>query len=170
MRGQSQSFKQRKSEAKAMRGSSRRRSHSKSKTPGPSRPSSPAPTEDGAGFLAAWRNLLGAIQLPSVPRRRGRKPRVPLAEVLAALVFHAMNATSTLAEHFAMLFEDGLCDSACSDRRVRLPWQIFADLMRRVLRPLARTGESAGYMTPGAPAPSPALARPLAAVIYPGVR
>lgn len=138
MRGHSQSFKQRKSEVKARRGSSRRRSNSKPKIPGPSRPSVPAPTEDGAGFLAAWGELLGAIVLPSVPRRRGCKARVPLAELLAALVFHVMNATGTLAEHFAVLFEDGLCDSACSDRRARLPWQIFADLMQRVLRPMAR--------------------------------
>jgi hypothetical protein len=48
-----------------------------------------------------------------------------------------MNSVGTLAEHFSTLFEDALCDSACSDRRARLPWQVFADLMQRVLRPLA---------------------------------
>jgi hypothetical protein len=138
MRGHFQSFKQRKSAVKHRRGSSRRRSPSKPKIPGPSGPSAPAPTEDGAGFLAAWGELLGAILLPSVPRRRGRKPRVALASLLAALVFHVMNATGTLAEHFEMLFEDALNNSACCDRRARLPWQIFADLMQRVLRPLAR--------------------------------
>ena len=94
-------------------------------------------TEDGGGFLAAWKQLLGTILLPCVPRRRGCKARVALANVLAALVFHVMNASGTLGEHFAMLFEDALCESACSDRRARLPWQIFADLMQRVLRPLA---------------------------------
>lgn len=96
------------------------------------------PTADGVGFLAAWRELLGAAVLPAVPRRRGRKPRVGLPNLLAALVFHVMNATGTLSEHFAMLFEDALKDSACCDRRARLPWQIFAELMQRVLRPLAR--------------------------------
>jgi hypothetical protein len=63
---------------------------------------------------------------------------VALAHLLAALVFHVMNASGTLSEHFAMLFEDALNDSTCSDRRARLPWQIFAELMQRVLRPLAR--------------------------------
>jgi hypothetical protein len=58
--------------------------------------------------------------------------------LLAALVFHVMNPTGTLAAHFEMLFEDALNDSACSDRRARLPWQVFADLMRRLLAPLAR--------------------------------
>lgn len=73
-----------------------------------------------------------------MPWRRGRKPRVALADLLAALVFHVMNATGTLAEHFEMLFEDALNDSACSERRERLPWQVFAELMQRILRPLAR--------------------------------
>jgi hypothetical protein len=82
--------------------------------------------------------LLGATRQPSVPVRRGRKPRVALDRLLAALVFHVLHMTGTLSEHFAMLFEDALCDSACSDRRVRLPWQIFTELMQRVLRPLAR--------------------------------
>ena len=98
----------------------------------------PAPTAEGSGFLAAWRELLGAILLPSVPQRRGRKPRVVLANLLAALVFHVMNRSGTLSEHFEMLFEDSLNDSACSDRRTRLPWQIFAELLQRVLHPLAR--------------------------------
>ncbi len=33
--------------------------------------------------------------------------------------------------------EGGLKDSACADRRARLPWQVFAELMVRALRPLA---------------------------------
>jgi hypothetical protein len=72
-----------------------------------------------------------------VPRRRGRKPQVPLAALLSSLVFHFLNATGTLAEHFALLFEESLTDSTCADRRARLPWQVFADLMARALRPLA---------------------------------
>jgi hypothetical protein len=78
--------------------------------------------------------------LPLLPQRRGRKPRVPLAALLSALVFHFMNGAGTLAEHFAILFEDALVDSSCSNRRTRLPWQIFAELMQRALRPLVQRG------------------------------
>jgi hypothetical protein len=70
-------------------------------------------------------------------KRRGRKPRVALADLLRALTFHVMNRAGTLAEHFALLFEDSLNESGCANRRARLPWEVFAELMRRVLRPLA---------------------------------
>src|SRR5208337_1269580 len=135
MRKHSQSFKQRKRQVQRRQAAGRasRRSHSKSATS--ARP--PAP-RDSSGFLAAWQDLLGGAILPPVPPRRGRKPRVALGSLLAALAFHVMNATGTLGAHFAMLFEDALHDSACCDRRARLPWQIFAELLQRVLRPLAR--------------------------------
>jgi hypothetical protein len=58
--------------------------------------------------------------------------------LLTALVFHVMQRSGTLAEHFALLFADSLSDSACSDRRQRLPWQVFEELMHWALRPLAR--------------------------------
>jgi hypothetical protein len=90
------------------------------------------------GFAAAFRECFGAV-LPALPKRRGRRPRVPLAQVLPALVFHFMNAAGTLAEHFAQLFDEGLCDSSLSERRTRLPWEVFAELMRLGLRPLARS-------------------------------
>ena len=69
--------------------------------------------------------------------RRGRKPRVPLTQVLPTLTFHVMQETGTLAEHLFQLFRTPLADSSWSDRRLRLPWEIFAELMRRALRPRA---------------------------------
>jgi hypothetical protein len=90
------------------------------------------------GFGAVFAQLLGGHSLPTVPKRRGRRPRVPLMALVQALVFHAMHRVGTLGEHFALLFTDALGDSACSDRRQRLPWQVFAELMQRALRPLAQ--------------------------------
>lgn len=90
------------------------------------------------GFTAAFEDLLQGAWFPEVGKRRGRPPRVELKAVLSALVFHFMHAAGTMAEHFAMLFEDSLCESACSDRRTRLPWEVFTQLLRRALRPLSQ--------------------------------
>ena len=95
-----------------------------------------------SGFFAAWEKLVGGGGVPPLPRRRGRKPRVPLTDLLPALTFHVMQGPGTLAQHFFELFGDTLADSSWSDRRARVPWEVFADLMRRALRPLA-TGRHA---------------------------
>jgi hypothetical protein len=89
------------------------------------------------GFLGAWEQLVGPRGVPTVAPRRGRKPRVPTAQLLPALTWHVMQDTGTLAEHLFQLFRAPLADSSWSDRRLRLPWAIFADLMRRALRPRA---------------------------------
>lgn len=96
-----------------------------------------APTKPPHGFLAAFEQLLGRRVLPSVGRRRGRKPRVPLTQILPALIFHFMNGAGTLAQHFFELFNEPLADSSWSDRRARLPWEVFSELMARMLRPRA---------------------------------
>jgi hypothetical protein len=75
--------------------------------------------------------------MPQLPRRRGRTPRVPLDQILQALTFHVTQGAGTLAEHFFELFQEPLANSSWSDRRIRLPWEVFADLMRRALRPIA---------------------------------
>lgn len=98
-------------------------------------PQAPASDADG-GFLSAWANLV-PNWMPELPRRRGRKPRVPLDQILQALTFHVTHGAGTLAEHFFELFQEPLADSSWSDRRRRLPWEVFADLMRRALRPIA---------------------------------
>src|SRR6266446_4896637 len=89
------------------------------------------------GFLGAWADVVGPRGVPSLAPRRGRRPRVPLTQLLPALTWHVMQDTGTLAEHLFQLFREPLADSSWSDRRLRLPWEIFAELMRRALRPRA---------------------------------
>jgi len=55
-----------------------------------------------------------------------------------------MQDTGTLAEHLFQLFREPLADSSWSDRRLRLPWEIFAELMRRALRPRATARQHPG--------------------------
>src|SRR5438105_6464285 len=95
------------------------------------------PKNDAFGFVAAFKLLLGGARLPAVPRRRGRKPQIPLRELLPALVFHFMNSAGTLAEHARLLFGRSLAESSWSERRARLPWEVFGELLRLALRPLA---------------------------------
>ena len=90
-----------------------------------------------AGFLDAWNRLVANWEVPTLPVRRGRKPRVPVRDLLPALTYHVLGGAGTLSEHFSQLFDAPLADSSWADRRARLPWQIFADLMQRVLRPQA---------------------------------
>lgn len=117
---------------------SSRRRHSKAKRGSARAEWTPASAQgsEPAGFLAAWHELIAPKLLPAIGKRPGRKPRVPLADLLATQIFHVMNMTGTLAEHFGTLFEDALADSSCSDRRTHLPWQVFSELMQRALRPL----------------------------------
>ncbi|HUL74694.1 MAG TPA: IS4 family transposase [Vicinamibacterales bacterium] len=90
-----------------------------------------------AGFLEAWNRLVATWDLPALPRRRGRTPRVPVRDLLPALTFHVLSGAGTLSEHFSQLFDAPLADSSWADRRARLPWAIFAELMQHVLRPQA---------------------------------
>lgn len=93
--------------------------------------------DEPSGFLGAWADVVGPRGVPTLAPRRGRKPRVPLSELLPTLTFHVMQETGTLADHLFQLFGTPLADSSWSDRRLRLPWEIFAELMRRALRPRA---------------------------------
>lgn len=89
------------------------------------------------GFLRVWHRVVGGAEVPSVPRRRGRRPRVPVSDLLPALTYHVLQGAGTLAQHTTQLFGSSLADSSWSDRRQRLPWDIFAEVMRRVLQPRA---------------------------------
>lgn len=93
--------------------------------------------ERPGGFLGAWTDMVGPEWLPAPRQGRGRKPRVAINQLLQALTFHVTQGAGTLAEHFFELFEEPLANSSWSDRRARLPWEVFADLMRRALRPIA---------------------------------
>jgi len=111
----------------------------------PQRTAPPRAPLTNVGFLRAWRELVGTAAVPTIPRRRGRRPRVPLADLLPALTYHVVQGTGTLAEHFLQLFGTTLADSSWSDRRQRLPWEIFTELMQRVLRPRATRTQAGAF-------------------------
>jgi len=63
---------------------------------------------------------------------------VPLTQLLPALIFHCRSGAGTLAEHFFQLYQAPLADSSWSDRRARMPWQVFTRLMQWAVRPLVQ--------------------------------
>jgi hypothetical protein len=69
---------------------------------------------------------------------RGRKPTLPLAKLLQALLFHFLFAGGTLAEHLRQLTGRRMAESTLAGRRRALAWSVFVELLRQALRPLAR--------------------------------
>src|SRR3989442_9116795 len=116
--------------------SKRRRSKSNRKDCCAESPRLSSQVPEPAGFLAAWHELISPSLWPAVGKRRGRKPRVPLANLVASQIFHVMNTAGTLGGHFGMLFEDALVDSSCLGRRPRGARQGFFGLMDPAVRPL----------------------------------
>ncbi len=88
------------------------------------------------GFEGLFQERFGAI-LPCLPKRRGRPPGA-IGQSPFRFGFSCYEQRCTLAEHFGQLFEDELCDSSLSERRSRLPWEVFSELMRLGLRTLAQ--------------------------------
>jgi Transposase DDE domain len=112
--------------------------HSQPVPPAATRHARPRPhAASRVGFLGVWDRLIGPAPLTAMPSRRGRKARIPLTTLLPALIFHVMQDMGTLSEHLFELTQQRLADSSWSDRRARLPWEVFAEMMRRVLQPRA---------------------------------
>jgi len=93
------------------------------------------------GFLAAFAQAVCPRQWKSICQaasgRRGPEAKVPLPQVLIGMVFHFFSEHGYLSEHIRQLFGIDYSDSAASERRQALPWEVFALLMRAALRPLA---------------------------------
>lgn len=68
---------------------------------------------------------------------RGCKPKLPLGELLQALLFHFLFPNGTCAEHLRQLTGRQRAESTLSERREALPWIVFTELLLLALRPLA---------------------------------
>ena len=90
-------------------------------------------------FRKLFRHRLPRRRLNSLHRRhcrRRRRPSGSFADLLQGLVYHAVMGQGRLERH---LFEQsGIVLSApdISQRRQRLPWELFRDLLGHCLRPL----------------------------------
>jgi len=70
--------------------------------------------------------------------RRRRPSQLSFAQLLLALVYHALMGQGRIQDDVAEISGLVLSASALSQRRQTLPWQIFRDLLAECLQPLAR--------------------------------
>ena len=69
--------------------------------------------------------------------KRRRPPLVTQEKLVQALIFHTIAGAGTLAQHLKTLTGQKITDGALSQRRARLPWEVFELLMASALRPKA---------------------------------
>lgn len=86
----------------------------------------------GALFAARFdRHQLNHIW--STHQRRRRRPVLPFADLLLALIYHVLIGAGSLQDHVAELTGRRLSGSALSQRRGRLNWKIFQQILDLVL-------------------------------------
>lgn len=110
----------------------------------------PAHNDDGGGFLSLLLQRIGWDALNGLNQRKhgaGRPVRVlDRGQLLAALVFHyTVSWAGSFAEHLFCLLGIQMAESSLSQRRQALPFEVFTELLRRVLRPLAEAGPQAFF-------------------------
>lgn len=92
-------------------------------------------------FLTSYQQLFpqklcARIFAEQGPRGAGR-PKLSLYRWLMALVYHALAETGTFAAHVYVLTRKVISDSALSQRKQSVGWEILAGLLPALLRPLA---------------------------------
>jgi hypothetical protein len=107
-------------------------------------------SEDGGGFLSLLLKRIDWVNLNSLQQRKhaaGRpEHRLARGQLLAAIIFHyTVTLAGTLGEHLFWLLGVKMSESSLSERRQALPFTVFEELLRRVLRPLSKPSPGASY-------------------------
>lgn len=68
---------------------------------------------------------------------RGAPPKLTCAKVIIGLIYHFFASSGTFAAHIQRIFEMKISNSGLSQRRSRLFFEIFEDIMKVALYPLA---------------------------------
>ena len=110
------------------------------------------PKADGAGgFLSLLLERIGGEELNGLHQRRhgaGRPvQRLTRGQLLAGILFHfTVSFAGTLGEHGFWLFGIQMAESTLSERRQTLPFEVFEELRRRVLRPIKEASAQTLYL------------------------
>lgn len=102
---------------------------------------------DQSGFvrLLLQRISLASLnQLESLRRHAaGRRAyKLSRAQLLIGILFHfTLHLSGTMAEHLVLLTGIRMAESSLSQRRAALPFEVFVQLLQRILRPLAKANK-----------------------------
>jgi hypothetical protein len=106
--------------------------------------------QDGGGFMSLILARIGWAELDGLKQRRhgaGRPAHVlSRSQLLVGLLFHyTVTWSGSFAEHLFCLFGIPMAESSLSERRQVLPFAVFAELLQRLLRPIAQPTAAADY-------------------------
>ena len=79
---------------------------------------------------------LEAILAQHGPRKRC-PPRLSARKLLAGLVYHVSQKSGPFGAHLGELTGEKISEAALSERRLAMPWEVFAAILREALVPLA---------------------------------
>lgn len=105
---------------------------------------------DGGGFLTLLLKRIDWPQLDALQHRKHAAGRpvqtLSRGRLLAAILFHyTVTWAGTLGEHLFWLLGMEVSESNLSERRQALPFVVFEELLKRVLRPLAKVSAEGFY-------------------------
>ncbi len=105
---------------------------------------------DGGGFFTLLLQRIGWAELNELNQRKHRAGRpahvLSRGQLLAALLFHyTVSWTGSFAEHLFWLLGIQMAESTLSERRQALPFEVFEELLKRLLRPIVGGSAQAFY-------------------------
>ena len=105
--------------------------------------SQPPSALQGRTFLDLLESLLTTQSLAALCERFAPGPqgahcqRISRRQLVQGLIFHFITGSGSLAQHLMRLFGISISESALSQRRARLPWELLQEILGAALRPLA---------------------------------
>jgi hypothetical protein len=106
--------------------------------------------------LRRWKLLKGELLLGELERLmsyhtdpRGRKGKASMWDVFSTVILRPLLGSGTFGEHFSRLHNQELAESSLSERRQKISWHLFRDVMKFLLRPLANPRKHPGAFFSG---------------------
>jgi hypothetical protein len=106
--------------------------------------------DDHGGFMTLLLQRIGWKELEGLSQRKNGAGRpaheLSRGQLLSALLFHyTVSWAGSFGEHLFLLLGIKMAESSLSERRQALPFEVFVELLQRVLRPIVKPVAAARY-------------------------